>query len=225
LLVKAGSGQGIDFADAIINEQKKAGKVPPDFPQARGIPFGRMTTQVWTNARLTAEFLATALASANLKLSSEMLCRFSLEHAYKKFLDLNGLSAYTGNMRRTLISVAYWALMLSRTSPASNTLPEMEIPACLEDGLFLVYEPVRISGLDGSVGEVSLLLRPATNSDSEKLVLTKLRDICMSVGLLTIRVKGNGASTSRRQRWRAPSHAGSKYPRCRKEMVPCSRSW
>jgi hypothetical protein len=33
MLVKAGSGQGIDFADAIINEQKKAGTVPQSFPQ------------------------------------------------------------------------------------------------------------------------------------------------------------------------------------------------
>jgi hypothetical protein len=117
-----------------------------------------------------------------------VLWRVSLEHAYKKFLDFSGLSAYTGNMRRTLISVAYWALMLSRTSPASETLPEMEIPACLDDGLFLVYEPARIGVSDGSVGEVSLLLRPATKlTDSEKLVLTKLRDICMSMGLLTTR--------------------------------------
>jgi hypothetical protein len=188
MLVKAGTGQGIDFADAIINEQKKAGTVPQSFPQARDIPFGRLTTQVWTNARLTAKFLATALALVNLKLSLATLCRVSVEHAYKKFLDLNGLSAYTGNMRRTLTSVAYWALMLSRTSSASETLPEMEIPACLDDGLFLVYEPVRIGVSDGSVGEVSLLLRPATKlTDNEKFVLTKLRDICMLVGLLTIR--------------------------------------
>jgi hypothetical protein len=90
MLVKAGTGQGIDFADAIINEQKKAGTVPQSFPQARDtVPFGLLTTQVWTNARLTAKFLATALALVNLKLSLATLCRVSVEHAYKKFLDLN----------------------------------------------------------------------------------------------------------------------------------------
>jgi hypothetical protein len=33
MLIKAGTGHGIDFADAIINEQKKTGAVPQSFPQ------------------------------------------------------------------------------------------------------------------------------------------------------------------------------------------------
>jgi hypothetical protein len=197
LTVKEGRGMGVAFANAIVNEQKRKKTVPADFPQVQDLPIGRLSERLWTNARLTAEFLAAALAYANIRPSYELLCQMSLQHAYAKFQDRSGLSAYTRNMRRTLINVAYWALVQSRISPDSNTLPEAEIPACLEDGLFLVYDPRRMENSDGAADEVSLLLLPATKlSIAEKRVLTTLRDMCMSMGLLSLKEGKGGVKYS-----------------------------
>jgi hypothetical protein len=197
LTVKEGRGMGVAFANAIVNEQKRKKTVPADFPQVQDLPIGRLSEHLWTNARLTAEFLAAALAYANIKPSYELLCQMSLQHAYAKFQDRSGLSAYTRNMRRTLINVAYWALVQSRISPDSNALPEAEIPACLEDGLFLVYDPRRMGNSDGPDDEVSLLLLPATKlNTAEKHVLMTLRDVCMSMGLLSINEGKGGVKYS-----------------------------
>jgi hypothetical protein len=184
LKVVAGTDNGLQFANGIVNAQRCTHKKLGNLPRVEELPIIPLTdnTGVWTNARLTAEFLDCLLVLAKFDAPLEMQCQCSLSHAYTRFLALNGLNGYGPNMKRTLINVAYWALV--------HRVGTLEIPASLEDGLFLVYEPERIGCPQDArpQGETGLLLRPGVELNrAERYVLSTLRDACVLVGLLSMK--------------------------------------
>jgi hypothetical protein len=82
-------------------------------------------------------------------------------------------------MKRTLINGTY---SLIREKLLGSAAPHLTIPACLEDGLFVIYQSHRTDP------ETTWLLRPATElTAGETRLLTTLRDACVSVGLLSIK--------------------------------------
>jgi hypothetical protein len=155
LTVAPGTSGGADFANIIVSNYSVKTKRPSTLPPVEKLPIARLSRNVWTNARLTAEFLKALLVMDKVTLDGSLAhqCHISLATAYSRFLALSGIHAYSNNMKRTLINGTY---SLIREKLLGSAAPHLTIPACLDDGLFVIYQSHRTDP------ETTCLLRPAT---------------------------------------------------------------
>jgi hypothetical protein len=198
--VLPGSHEGLDFA----NDLYAAGishygleQLSKEFPTVETLPL--KAPDLWTNARLTVEFLAAFLGAYRVRNLAPMdaQCHTSLVHTYKWFLQLNGIGSHPLDTKRTLINVAYWTLTRNIDEPEAPSLlaPEpLQMTPSLEDGLYLVgsalldnYDAVSAAPTRNEVTKKQHLLFPGKDlSEHEKAVLNMLQEMCVSVGLLSV---------------------------------------
>jgi hypothetical protein len=197
--IRPGSQEGLDFA----NDLYAAGisryglkQLSKEFPTVETLPL--KAPDLWTNARLTVEFLAAFLGAYRVRNLAPMdtQCHSSLVHAYRWFLRLNAIGRYT-DTKRTLINVAYWTLTRNIEEPEAPSLlasEPLQMTPSLEDGLYLVgsalpdnYDGVSAAPTRNEVTKKQHLLFPGKDlSEHEKAVLKMLQEMCVSVGLLSV---------------------------------------